>query len=65
MNRFCNELEFTTAINTLATAFAAKFETTEELTAAASILVQIGETMHSIAARRDVCEKDKKLSSNT
>ncbi|MGN0614478.1 MAG: DUF6774 domain-containing protein [Porcipelethomonas sp.] len=58
MNKFCDELEFTTAVNTLATAIASKFETADELAAAAAVIVQIGDTMDAIAARRALCEKN-------
>lgn len=59
MKNFCRDLEFSTAVNTLAAAIAAKFDDADELTAAASIFVQIGDTMEAIAANRILCDKQK------
>lgn len=58
MKNFCRDLEFSAAVNTLA-AIAAKFDDADELTAAASIFVQIGDTMEAIAANRILCDKQK------
>lgn len=59
MKNFCRDIEFSTAVNTLATAIAAKFDNVEELSAVAAIFVQIGDTMEAIAANRILCEKQK------
>lgn len=62
MKNFCRDIEFSTAVNTLATAIAAKFDNIDELSAVAAIFVQIGDTMEAIAANRELCDslKNKK-----
>ncbi|WP_295219497.1 hypothetical protein [Ruminococcus sp.] len=54
-NAFCEDLRFSAAINTIATAIAAQFETPEAQTAAAAILNQIAYTVETIAARNVLC----------
>ena len=51
-----NSLELTSAITALANAVACKL-TVDEVTLLASIFVQLGDTLATIAARQDVCEK--------
>ncbi len=57
MNNFCKDLEFTTAVNTLAVSIASKLDSPEELALAAAVLTQIGDTLATIAVRRDIYEK--------
>lgn len=56
MNNFCKDLEFTTAVNTFATAIASKLESPDELAIAAAVFTQIGDTIATIAVRRELCE---------
>ena len=55
-----NSLELTTAINTLANAIACKL-TIDETALLASVLVQLGDTLATIATRESFC-LDKKSS---
>ena len=55
-----NSFLLTTSINTVANAFACKYSI-EELTLLATMFVQLGDTLATIAAQktlcRDICEK--------
>ena len=53
-----NSLELTSAITALANAVACKL-TLNEIALAASIFVQIGDTLATIAARQALCEGEK------
>ena len=66
MNNFCRDIEFTTAVNTLATAIAAKFDNVDELAVVGAIFVQMGDTLATIAANRNLCDnlKSKKTLPN-
>lgn len=64
MKNFCRDIEFSTAVNTVATAIAAKFDNVDELSAVAAIFVQIGDTMEAIAANRILCENKKNKKSD-
>ena len=50
-----NSLELTSAITAIANALACRL-TTEEMALASSILVQLGDTLATIAARKSLCE---------
>lgn len=52
---FCEDLRFSAAINAIATAIAAQFETPEAQAAAAAILTQIADTIAAIAAKNVLC----------
>lgn len=49
-----NSLELTTAINTLANAIACKL-TIDETALLASVLVQLGDTLATIATQKNLC----------
>ena len=49
-----NSLEFTTAVTALANAIACKL-TIDEAALVASVLVQLGDTLATIAARENLC----------
>ena len=51
-----NSLELTSAVTALANALACKL-TTSEISLLASILVQLGDTLGTIAAQRTLCEE--------
>ncbi len=51
-----NSLELTTAVTALANALACRL-TTSEITLLANILVQLGDTLATIATRRAFCEE--------
>ena len=55
MSDCCDALALTTAVSTLATAIAAQVQDTEELSLLAAVLVQLGDTLATIAVRRTVC----------
>ena len=50
-----NSLELTSAITAIANALACRL-TAEEMALASSILVQLGDTLATIAARKSLCE---------
>ena len=51
-----NSLPFTSAVNTLANAIACRL-TPSEITLAASVFVQLGDTLATIAAMQGLCEE--------
>ena len=51
-----NSLELTSAVTALANAIACRL-TTNEISLLASILVQLGDTLATIAARQALCEE--------
>ena len=51
-----NSLELTSAVTALANALACRL-TTSEISLLASILVQLGDTLATIAAQRALCEE--------
>lgn len=53
-NRSCNPMALTTSINTLAVAIASRLND-EDLGLAAAILVQLGDTLATIAVQRERC----------
>ena len=53
-----NALELTSAVTALANALACRL-TAEELSLLSSILVQLGDTLATIAARESLCESGK------
>ena len=55
-----NALELTSAVTALANAIACKL-TLEEMTLLASILVQLGDTLATIAARESLCGKQTEI----
>lgn len=54
-----NALELTTAITTLANTIACKL-TSSEVSLLASVLVQLGDTLATIATQRSLCEEATK-----
>lgn len=54
-----NSLELTSAITALANAVACNL-TVDEITLLASVLVQLGDTLATIAAREGLCEDQNK-----
>ena len=52
-----NSLELTSAVTALANALACRL-TTSEISLLASILVQLGETLVTIATQRSLCEEE-------
>ena len=54
-----NSLELTSAVTALANAIACKL-TVEEMALVASIFVQIGDTLATIAARNSLCQDESK-----
>ena len=52
-----NSLELTSMVTALANAIACRL-TVEEMALVASILVQLGDTLATIAARDSLCEKE-------
>jgi hypothetical protein len=50
----CDPLALTTAVSTLATAIAAQVNE-EQLGLIAAVLVQLGDTLETIAAQRELC----------
>ena len=65
MNNILNDLEFTSAVNSLAVAMSSNFKSAAELAVAATIFTQIGDTLALIAARRVLCEEIQNDSSST
>ncbi len=55
-NDLSNELEFTTAINTISV-MAAQCLDDDELALVAAAVMQIGDTLATIAVQRDICSK--------
>ena len=55
-----NSLELTSAVTALANAIACKL-TVEEMTFVASILVQLGDTLVTIATTESVCGENKNM----
>ena len=53
-----NHCELTASITAAANAFACEFSN-DELLLLASVLVQLGDTLVTIATRRQICEKSK------
>ena len=53
----CDPLALTTAVNTLAVAVSQQLPDNEELSMLAAVLVQLGDTLATIAAQRTLCEK--------
>lgn len=51
----CDPLALTTAVNTMAVAIAAQLSS-RELSLAAAILTQLGDTLTTIAVQREFCE---------
>lgn len=56
-NFSCDPLALTTAINTLAVAIAAQLNT-NELNMVSAVFNQLGETLVTIAAQREMCSPD-------
>ncbi|MGM9644171.1 MAG: DUF6774 domain-containing protein [Eubacteriales bacterium] len=54
-----NSLELTSAVTALANAIACRL-TVDETALLASIFTQLGDTLATIAARQDICEKQAK-----
>lgn len=54
----CDPLAFTTAVNTLAAAIAAQLGD-QELALTAAVLTQLGDTLETIAAQRELCAPEK------
>jgi|GEM_PF-4524944 len=60
MNKsFCKELEFTTAINTIAALIASKIENNDGLDFVSSVLVQIADTLDTIISVRELGTANK------
>ena len=55
-----NSLELTSAVTALANAISCRL-TVEELALAAGILVQLGDTLATIAAQRSLCGSNNKV----
>ena len=55
-----NSLELTSAVTALANAIACRL-TVEEMALIAGILVQLGDTLATIAARESLCENQNKI----
>lgn len=55
-NPNCDPLALTTAVNSLAVAMAAQLND-EELGLVGAILTQLGDTLETIAAQRDLCSR--------
>lgn len=56
MNNCCDPLALTTAVNTLAVAMAKNLND-DELTFCATVLVQLGDTLSTIAMQRSLCKE--------
>lgn len=56
MNNCCDPLALTTAINTLAVTMANTLND-DELAFCSSVLVQLGDTLSTIAAQRSLCKE--------
>ena len=54
-----NSCEFTMSVAALANAFACKLDSPEEISAVASVFIQLGYTMESIAAQQELCNNHK------
>ena len=54
-NPDCDPLALTTAVNTLAVAIAGRLPDDRDLHLAAAILIQLGDTLETIAAQRERC----------
>lgn len=54
----CDPAALTTAVNTLAVVLAARLED-EDLTMAAALLTQLGDTLATIAAQRNRCGRER------
>ena len=54
-----HSLELTSAVTAVANAIACKL-TSEEIALVASVLVQLGDTLATVAAQRFLCEEGKK-----
>lgn len=54
----CDPLALTTAVNTLAVAIASQLNDAE-LTLLGALLTQLGDTLETIAAQREVCAPDQ------
>lgn len=54
----CDPLAFTTALNTLAAAIAAQLND-DDLNLAAAALTQLGDTLATIAAQRQLCGRER------
>ena len=58
MDRRCDPLAFTTALDTLAAAIAAQLND-DDLNLAAAALTQLGDTLATIAAQRQLCGRER------
>lgn len=56
MNNCCDPLALTTAVNTLAVAMS-KTLNDDEMAFCAAVLVQLGDTLTTIAAQRSLCKE--------
>lgn len=54
----CDPLAFTTAINTLAVSIAGRLDE-RDLSLAAAVLTQLGDTLATIAVQRELCREKK------
>ena len=55
-NPSCDPLALTTTVNSLAVAIAGRLND-EELALTAAVLVQLGDTLATIAAQREICSR--------
>lgn len=58
-NPDCDPLALTTTVNSLAVAIAAQMSS-EELGLAGAILTQLGDTLETIAAQREICSRQSR-----